>query len=340
MKRAVRLSSIPAALVAAAALGAPMLASAAAGVHAPTATTDKVLRVRGSSAELTGAVNPHGLPTTYFFQFGPTTAYAFHTAPGSAGSGTKGVRVGQFVHPFLLGYHYRIVATNAAGTKFGRDFVFLAKGTKLGIELFPFSAPTAYGHKVVVRGRITGPGVAGHQIVLQASPWPYHEAFESVGRPAIVNAAGLFAFNLGVLPISTQFRAYEVQPLPKVSKVLTVQVAVRVTLKVRSSSQPGLVRLFGTVTPVEVGARVELQVKRPVRPGKSEKKEERTTRFATQAIGVVKRATKRISRFSVIVSIRRPGWYRAFVLTPNGSVVPGGSHAVYIRTPAHGHKAH
>jgi hypothetical protein len=328
-----------AALVATTALVAPVAIGAAGGLRAPQVSTEKVRRARGTSAELTGTVNPHGSATTYFFQYGPTTAYAYHTRTMSAGSGTKPVRVGQFVSPFAIGYHYRLVATNAAGTKFGRDFVFLPKGAKFGIELFEFGEPIPYGHALIIRGRMTGPGSVGHVVALQSSPWPYHEAFEELGRPTVTNAAGLFSFSVGVPHISTQFRAITLDQLPKVSPIVTVPVAVRVTLKVRSSGQPGLVRLFGTVSPVEVGARVQIQLKVPSRPGKSEKKEERSFRFATKALTVVKRATKKFSRFSMIVTVRRPGWYRAFVLTPNGAIVPGGSHPVYIKSASHHKKA-
>jgi hypothetical protein len=323
------------ALVMLVALPAPTMA--ASGVRPPQASTDRVLRARGSSAELTGTVNPHGSPTTFFFQYGPTIAYAYRTPNGSVGSGTRPVRVGQFASPFRIGFHYRIVATNAAGTKFGRDFVFLSKSIKFGIELFE-PEPTPFGHAVIVRGRMIGPGSAGHPIALQSSPWPYHEPFENIGRPSVTNAAGLFSFAVGKLPISTQFRVITLDPLPRISKIVSVPITARVTLKVRRSTQPGLVRLYGTVTPVEVGAHVELQVQVIARPGKSEKNEERSFRFATKALTIVKKATKKFSRFSVILDVRRSGRYRAWVLTRNGAIVPGGSQAIYLKASPHGKK--
>jgi hypothetical protein len=332
VRRVLRIKGkVGAALLALLALSAPMAAIAASGVRPPQASTDKVLRARGSSAELTGTVNPRGYPTTFFFQYGPTTAYPYHTPAASAGSGTKPVRVGQFASPFALGYHYRLVATNAGGTKFGRDFVFLTKTAKSEIALVEPAEPTAYGHAVIITGRLAGPGAAGHTVALQSSPWPYNEGFESFGRPTVTNAAGVFSFTVGRLPISTQFRVVTFDALPKVSRTISELIAARVTLKMRSSTRPGLVRLFGTVTPVEIGAHVELQVMIPAKPGKSEKKEERTFRFATRAVAIVKKATKKFSRFSLIVNVRKTGRYRAWVLTRNGAIVPGGSRPIYVK---------
>jgi hypothetical protein len=335
-RAAVTGSTVVAALLAGSALIAPALAA----LRAPDASTDKVLHPRGTSALLTGTVNPEGSPTTYYFQFGPTTAYAFHTPAASAGNGTRPIRVGQFASPFGVGYHYRIVATNAGGTKFGRDRVFLTRSAKFGIELFEPAEPTPYGRVVIVSGRIVGPGAVGRPLALQESAWPFHEPFENVGSPTVTNAAGHFSFRLGVVRISTQYRVITLDPLPRVSKVITQQISARVTFKMRASSHPGLVRLYGTVTPVEVGARVELQVQKPARPGKSEKKEERTFKFATQAITNVKKATRRFSRFSVILLIRKTGRYRAYVLPKGGAIVAGSSNTIYLKAAPGRHPKH
>ena len=49
---------------------------------APVVTTDPAVNVRSysvslASATLTGALDPHGLPTAVYFQYGPTTSYGF-----------------------------------------------------------------------------------------------------------------------------------------------------------------------------------------------------------------------------------------------------------------------
>ncbi len=95
---------------------------------APTVTTKPATGVTATGATLNGTVNPNGLSTTYYFQWGLTTAYGNSTSSQSAGSGTSNV----VVSTPLIGltpnatYHYRIVATNNLGTTYGADITFNA----------------------------------------------------------------------------------------------------------------------------------------------------------------------------------------------------------------------
>ncbi len=101
-------------------------AGAAAVAAAPTAITGPVSEVRSTSATATGTVNPNGLTTSWYFEYGPTTAYGRRTATLSAGTGTENVPVSAALTGLTQGttYHYRIVATNADGTSRGADGVF------------------------------------------------------------------------------------------------------------------------------------------------------------------------------------------------------------------------
>jgi hypothetical protein len=77
------------------------------------------------SATLNGSVNPGGLTTTVYFQYGATTSYGHTTA-----SQTKTGSTSQSVSANISGlsashlYHFRIVATNSAGTRYGSDRIF------------------------------------------------------------------------------------------------------------------------------------------------------------------------------------------------------------------------
>jgi Tfp pilus assembly protein PilV len=93
---------------------------------APTATTGSASSVTYSSATLNGTVNPNGLPTTYVFNYGTSASYGFTTPAGSAGSGSSGVPASAAIaglSPSTV-YHFRICATNAAGTVCGSDVTF------------------------------------------------------------------------------------------------------------------------------------------------------------------------------------------------------------------------
>lgn len=49
----------------------------------PVAVTGAVSHVRGLSAELDGAIVPGTQTTSYYFQYGPTSAYGSQTTPGA-----------------------------------------------------------------------------------------------------------------------------------------------------------------------------------------------------------------------------------------------------------------
>jgi hypothetical protein len=318
------------ALVACAATASP-LAFAANGASSekgkPVAVTGSVSHVRGLSAELDGAVVPGTQTTSYYFQYGPTSAYGSQTTPGTLPPGSTRVKVAQTVTSFLPGYHYRLVATSLAGSDNGKDRTYTTKTVKGRFTVAKPTAPSVFGGPVAITGTLAGTGAANRKIVLQASPYPYLEPFSTVTAPIATNAAGAFVFHLATLSASTQFRVATLDPRPLYSSIVTEQVTVRVTLKVRTSKHKGLVRLYGTVTPAEVGARVFFQLRKAVRPGG---KSERTTKFATQFGAVVKRGTRTTSRFSAIEEISRGGRYRAYVVVKKGALVPGSSSTVVL----------
>jgi hypothetical protein len=93
----------------------------------PSASTGTASGVTPTQATLNGSVNPQGIDTTkYYFQYGTTTAYTSSTFPGDAGQSlnweTKSATI-TGLQPSTT-YHYRIVATNIAGTSYGNDSTF------------------------------------------------------------------------------------------------------------------------------------------------------------------------------------------------------------------------
>jgi len=92
----------------------------------PTVTTGSATSVTSSSATLNGTVNPNGSSTTYYFQYGTSTSYGSSTTSTSAGSGTSDVSVDASIsgRSSNTTYHYRLVATNSAGTSYGDDQSF------------------------------------------------------------------------------------------------------------------------------------------------------------------------------------------------------------------------
>ena len=108
---------------------------------APSVTSVAATEVTAGSALVRAYVDPQGLSTTYFFEYGPTTAYGVESAPASAGSSDSSTLVSTPVGALQpeTTYHYRLVATNSRGTTRGADRVF----TTLASTAEGGEAPTA-----------------------------------------------------------------------------------------------------------------------------------------------------------------------------------------------------
>jgi hypothetical protein len=91
----------------------------------PVVITNPATLIASFSARLNGSVNPHGLTTTVYFQYGTTTSYGLTTAPQSKTGNTYqtvSANIGSLTASTT--YHFRIVATNGAGTRYGGDRTF------------------------------------------------------------------------------------------------------------------------------------------------------------------------------------------------------------------------
>ena len=88
--------------------------------------TEAATEITTSSATLNGSLDPDGIATDYYFEYGADTSYGFTTAAQSAGSGSTAVQVDTPVSDLAEGqrYHYRLVATNELGTTYGPDVSF------------------------------------------------------------------------------------------------------------------------------------------------------------------------------------------------------------------------
>jgi hypothetical protein len=75
-----------------------------------------------NSAYLNGTINPNGTAASVWFDFGPTTNYGSKSTTISQTSGTAFVSVSTYVSFLNAGiYHYRMSASNLAGTVHGDD---------------------------------------------------------------------------------------------------------------------------------------------------------------------------------------------------------------------------
>ena len=91
----------------------------------PVAITNAATLIASFSAKLNGSVNPHGLTTSVYFQYGTTNSYGLTTAPQSrTGNTALNISWGIWGLGASTTYHFRIVTTNSAGTRYGSDETF------------------------------------------------------------------------------------------------------------------------------------------------------------------------------------------------------------------------
>lgn len=111
----------------------------------PSATTEAAIEISKTAAELEGSVNPEGMETNYYFQYGTSETYGSTTAEASAGSGTSNVKVGKAITHLTAGtkYDFRIVATNSnKETSYGGNQAFTTLPNAPEDTTLPVASPT------------------------------------------------------------------------------------------------------------------------------------------------------------------------------------------------------
>jgi hypothetical protein len=110
----------------------------------PSVMTGAASAITSSGATISGSVDPNGAQTSYLVEYGTSTAYGHSSLPGSAGAGTSGVSISATLSGLRARtlYHYRVVATSAAGTAVGGDRTFNTPKAPPRPPRFSFSAPS------------------------------------------------------------------------------------------------------------------------------------------------------------------------------------------------------
>jgi hypothetical protein len=298
-------------------LGCPVAGAASS----TTVTTGEASQLTSSSAMLAGSLDSNGQPTSYYFQYGPSSAYGEQTSPMPLGAATQSTPVSAALTGLAAytTYHYRLVAVSGAGTIDGRDRAFVTRKIPLtfSIAVTPHRGPL--GSPLSVAGTLSGTGSAGHAVVLQANPFPYLAGFKTISGSELTGADGSFSFPVAGLSQNTQLRVATLDTPPVNSWAVVALVAVRVTLHLRAAARDGYARFYGTVTPGEAGSRVIFQLLEPGR--------------RPHGVGstFITDGGRMRSRFSAVVRIRHAGLYRALVSVASGAQVSNHSRAILIR---------
>lgn len=288
----------------------------------PAISNQRTADVGTDAATATASVNANGAATTYSIEWGTSNRYGSQTAAAPAGSAKIATTVTARItglRPYTL-YHWRTVATNAAGVTRGRDRTFrtarLAESVTIGLS----RGTVPWGGDLRLGGRVSGVGVAGMTVALQQQRFPLDQDFTPL-TTARTGRDGGYLFTIPTLYTTTRYRVVTQTPTVATSPVVTARSAVHVGIRARHHSRTRA-RVEGTVLPGVHGT-ASLQQRRP-RVGWRQVKAKTVApadELRTRYRFTVKRPRK-----------RRPAVaYRVVVAPVRGAHVRGRSRTVLVR---------
>ncbi len=160
---------------------------------APAVVTGDASAIAPTTATLHGAVNPNGLSTTWWFEYGTSTGYGTKTSSHGAGSGTAARGASLGIKSLRAGttYHFRLVAQNSKGRVAGADRTF----STVGAPLAQTGAPQSVGpDSAVVTGTLATRGRA-------TTWWFEYGTSTGYGKSTATKSAGSTSANQ---PVSAQ----------------------------------------------------------------------------------------------------------------------------------------
>jgi len=299
--------------------GLALALPAAAAAAPPGVSATGASKVTADTAVLDGTVNPMGQATTYFFQYGTTTAYGKNTPIGNAGAGTKGIKVSAAVTGLVPNtlYHFQLVASSPQGTGKSADHTFRTAAVPKSVTIASSPFPGVFGKPLIVAGTVGGSGTAGADVVLEYTPFPFTAGFTQYGNTQVVNATGGYAFTVNALLGTAEFRVTAKTTPNVTSPVLTVGAGAAVTIHPHLSGSRGnrLVTFVGSASPPEDGVPLLIQKLQP------------DGSYRTVVHTHLTHATAGHSSYKAHLRIKRGATFIAYAAVPPGAIYPGASAA-------------
>lgn len=276
--------------------------STSATTQPPAASTLVATDVGVDRVTLHARVNPGGQPTTFQFEWGPTAAYGSVTASATAGSGTSGAAVSTLVTGLRpsVAYHYRVIATNASGTRRGGDRVVRTSRGLTGISVLPSATTVAWNGTVMVNGAVAGAAVDRAPVLLLRQDHPYTAAYRQAAVTT-TDGMGRYSFRLGRIYASTRLKVQAGRSSPIVSPVVPIGSELFVRLQI-SRRRSATVRLTGRVYPAARRGRVRIEREHAdgswtlVRTARL-----RTLRSGRSTFGLTLKRLRRTARYRAVV---------------------------------------
>jgi hypothetical protein len=217
-------------------------------------------------------------------------------------------------------YHFRAVATNAAGSTRSLNRSFVTRREPTGVSIAVTPSRVVWGGSVTVIGRVAGTSVGGTRLALERQDFPFDAGFRQVGDIRTANTNGTFRFQLGAVFATTRVRVVTRSTIVVASAIKTASSAVKVGATARTTSRRRA-RIKGAIWPLVTAGRVSLQKRSP------------RGRWSVVRRQAARRLDANRSRYSFSVKRqRRTGRYRVVVLARDGGAhVPGRSREVRVR---------
>jgi hypothetical protein len=223
----------------------------------PSVTSRTQTGTGPASTTLRVYVTPNGLATTVRFEYGTSTSYGTSTPEQGIGAGTSRIAVSAPVAGLKTNtrYHFRAVATNAAGVTRGGDRSFTTARTPTSVALTPSTTRPIWGSGMTITGKVGGQGSI--PVALERQDFPFGNGFYQAAT-ATANGSGNFSFTVPPLFSTTRLRVTTRTALPISSSVVVASVAVKVGLYTKRL-RGKRVRITGATWPAVPAGRVSLQ---------------------------------------------------------------------------------
>ncbi|MBE2317583.1 hypothetical protein DVA67_016490 [Solirubrobacter sp. CPCC 204708] len=223
----------------------------------PSMSSRAATAVTGTTATLNAGVNPRGLATNVYFEYGTSTSYGTRTPPQAIGAGTSTVSVSAAIGGLRPNtrYNFRAVATSAAGVARTSNRTFTTPRVPTGVAITPSTVRPTWGSGLTITGTVSGSGTT--PVAVEKLDFPFQGAWIPV---ATANSSSSGAFTLTVPPLfaTTRLRVATRTPNVVTSGVSTINVAVKVGLKT-SRVSTRRTRVTGTIWPSVPSGRASLQ---------------------------------------------------------------------------------
>jgi hypothetical protein len=230
-------------------VGADRTLTTSANPRPPSVSNQRAREIVPESALATASVNPNGSATTFTIEYGTTTRYGNTTAAAPAGSARTASTVSARLtdlRPYTR-YHWRTVATNAAGTTRGSDRSFRTARLPSSVTIGRSRKTVPWGGDVRLGGRVSGAGVGGMTVRLEQQRFPVDQGFTQVDT-ARTGSDGGYLFTIASLYGTTRYRVSTSTQVVATSPVTTVRSSVKVGARARHYARKRAA-IQGTVLP-------------------------------------------------------------------------------------------